>query len=194
MSEEKIIGERVNVPFKEVKEDEEETEKEEGGKTESEEKSLEGEVEFVEEVREGFNNFSASVSSPTSTAPVLQPTVETGTEETIEETLENTPTTPLGETETRELYESSVYNMPEYSYEKEAFPVRREMEERKIIVRGEDINEMKRPVTAIEEWPELRQARETQKRRVSDTVVGTEEINRELKLPWEYKEKRRGVK
>ena len=80
---EKIISERVNVPFKEVSEEHEE-EQEETEEEEDLEEDLEPEVE----------EFTEFPTEPVRIIPTPPP--EPAEEETLEEELENTPTTPAG--------------------------------------------------------------------------------------------------
>lgn len=197
----KIISERINVPFKETSKSKdfdgdqkskisdikkEETEEE---AEEVEEETLEEEI-IPETIEESFADFSSEVINPT-----LEATPIPDTREELEEELAGVPSIPraeAGEAERAEQYEVSVYNMPEYTYETEAFPTKKEMEERKIMIRPEDIREA-RPRTEIDGWHEIREDRQ-RGRTPEDAVVGLEERDRATRMPWEYKERRRRVK
>ena len=166
--------------FKEAKEENSEEKFKEIEKEDKDE-TLEEEIipNSIEE--ESFVDFSRGVVSPllsSNPIPETQP---------LENELENTPSLKTRESE-EVKYEASVYNMPEYSYETEAQPMRRQMHERRLIVSPEE-HEV-RPRAEVENWHELREIGR-ERIETSERVVGTEERDRNITMPWEYKHRRR---
>jgi hypothetical protein len=167
----KIIREFVNVPFREIKKERTETEE-----------SLEEEAENEEDGGFEFPEFVAKAITP-----ILQSTSET---QTLERELEKTPAATT-ETAEQTSYESSVYNMPEYSYEKGAAPERKGMQHTGMLIRQDEIREIK-PRAEMEEWHELKGGGQQTGARHAVVEAGT--LDREMKLPFEDKRKYRKMR
>jgi len=165
------------------------------GKEESLEEEITPETEIEEET---FPEFLISTSSSTTSNPTLQPSQFV--DESIEKALENAPSTErrarIEEKEGREErgYEASIYNMPDYGRNYEDTGVkRREMQQTGMLIRPEDIREMKLPRREMEDWHELRQT-QTRTREMNDIILEAEILDTERKLPHEQRRKYREIR
>lgn len=177
---EKIISEKVNVPFEEVEEEETEEEKEEA--------DLEEEIEPEEP--ESFTDFTTEA-----VAPVLEtiPIPDTSPEP-LEQEIENVPSTP-GTVREESLGAYTVYNMPEYGREYETSE--RERQEREVEIKNLSAPTPERETLNLRNLPqedftqlsaEERAEREIRK---YQEIRRIEEIERERRPPFERRERKR---
>jgi hypothetical protein len=172
MARKKIIVREIKPEFTEIKKQEK--------KEIIEEENLEEEIGDFEEIMD----FSSKT-----TTPVLQ-------SQPLEQVLENVPSTASKKEEELKKetgYESSIYNMPDYtgSYE-ETGVKRRDMKETGIIIRPEDIRE-KLPRARAEEWHEISEMRQAGEAGMEHAVTKAERLDSEKKLPFEEKRKYRKI-
>ena len=167
----RIISERTETEFKEIKKEKQE-----------QEESLEEETEEFEMPELEFSTGSSN--------PTLQAT------ENLEQALGNVPaqeTKRAAATEEVAIYEADVYNMPDYtaSYEKTGVK-RQDMREAGILIGTGQIGEQQRVTARAEEPIELRQERRAGT--PEHAVLRAEALDRERKLPFEQRKKYKGIR
>lgn len=179
---ERIISEKVNKPFEEVKEDSEE----ENEEVEEQEESLEEEI-TPDEFNSEFVDFSSDVI-----APVLQPT-ETGNEEQLESELRDIP---IPNTRESDREHGIIYNMPDYVASEE----QREEDRKKQIMERErpsEIRDISSPMLERErnfdfrEFGERNLSPEEEARRNVEEYheIPKEEFEKREKLPFDRRRK-----
>lgn len=160
----KIIKEKIHTEFQEIKK-------------EMKEEHLEEEVQENEDF-ESTNDLSVS----SRTAPVLQS--DSNSNQTIEEQVRNTPT-PNATAATQVSYEKSVYNMPEYTYDKEAAPATKQLKQTGFFIRPDQTREVK-PHVEMEDWHEVR-GMDRRQGYPDEAVTRVQRLDREESMPFEQK-------
>lgn len=157
----KIIREFVNSQFREIKKEKQEEEEEE---------------EIPEELDE-FSGFSSGDFA----APVLK------SGQTLEQEISDAPSGKKQDNSEPAKYDANIYNMPDYSGNREAQPIKREMERRRIFLMPEERGR-EMPRAEIETWHELNQ----QGGRIKeDKIIEAEQLDIKRKEPWEAADNRK---
>lgn len=173
-------------------------------KVSQENKGLSGKEELEDELEEeslpeSFGNFLQSRF-----APIFIPSSQSSAERrTIEEDVADAPARQRTKREedgekkaeyriataydASTSYSSAQYQMAEY--EQRVSPLRQEMARTGILIRQDEFKDIK-PTVEMEEWHELRSARQAGAGRAEEPVMHAEVMQRETKLPFEEKKYR----
>jgi len=176
---EKIVSERINVPFEEIKEDEEETEDEQEEDNEENENEDEKNLEesIVPEEPDSFIDFTTETVIPTLQASEIVDT--TANQEPLEQELRNIPAQRQERTE--RAYE--VTNMPDYGREYER--QQEEAEQRKIEIRDtRRILDREEMISPLRPQETMAREREREEKTVMDYKQARITAEEERRLPF----------
>lgn len=150
----KIISEKINTPFKEIKKDKKDDNKEED------------EEQEIDNFEEGYED----ISSGRRVTPVLQ---ESGARQSVEARVANAPSVPESRKDGRNYEEiTNVYNMPDYGGSKN-YENERSMEQEKLGIGrsfnplddGQSMNSRERQERFLQNYPESKDNSGNQERR-----------------------------